>query len=103
MGSLKKADWSLWKAFLNTNFEILLKTGLPVSYLERQELWEDFLLHGYIDHFSVDEKFTIENMIKAEYKVYMKCIREYFASDFDYFEPALLSTQDLKDTLAPKS
>lgn len=42
MGYVKKVDRSLWKNFLNANFERLLKTGLPFSYLERQELWEDF-------------------------------------------------------------
>ncbi len=49
--SKEQAKWSvLWKRFLADNAGLISRSGVPSSFFEDQRLFEDFLMHGYIDH-----------------------------------------------------
>ena len=52
----------LWRKWLTQNRGKLSACGLPEIVLTDEEHWQDFLLHGYLDHHSDDSNFALENL-----------------------------------------
>jgi hypothetical protein len=78
--SLEKRDW---KKFCDENKTLIHRTGLPLNYLESFDLFNDFLMHGYIDHHSVKEDFSTDDMNPDQIKSFKDLLWKYFEAGFD--------------------
>ena len=56
----------LWRKWLTQNQRQLSGCGLPEIVLTDENHWQDFLLHGYLDHHSDDSNFALENLSLQE-------------------------------------
>jgi hypothetical protein len=61
-----------WQRFLRSNRDLLARAGVPSSLSESHALFDDLLMHGYLDHhpdptrFSVDELNPEQRALLAE-------------------------------------
>ena len=55
-----------WHKWLIQNREHLSGCGLPEIILNDESHWQDFLLHGYLDHHFDDNNFALENLSSEE-------------------------------------
>ena len=51
-----------WRKWLAQNQNALFCCGLPEIVLTDESHWQDFLLHGYLDHHFDDSNFAVENL-----------------------------------------
>ena len=79
----------VWKKFFSENYDLALKSGLPVEYVRDQELFVDFLMHGYIDHHDDNINFVVDRMNEIEYSFFVKLIDKYFEAG--YKDPGLMA------------
>lgn len=56
----------LWRKWLTQNREQLSTCGLPEIVSTDESHWQDFLLHGYLDHHSDNSNFALENLSSKE-------------------------------------
>ena len=75
-------DASRWKAFVREQKESVVACGLPMSYLQNQNLFEDFLMHGCIDHHDDSIGVTLREMTEGEKGYLFKLVRAYFKAGF---------------------
>ena len=61
--SEKALSWSRW---LSQNQEKLFACGLPQIVLTNKNHWQDFLMHGYLDHHSDVSNFVLDNLSSKE-------------------------------------
>jgi hypothetical protein len=66
-----------WKGFIDANQKIIDKTGLPSDYYATKVIWDDFLMHGYIDHHEDNYHFTVNDLKKEEYFLFVKLVEIY--------------------------
>ncbi len=77
-----------WKNFLDRNKELILVTGLPLEYYMKQELFEDFMMHGYIDHHIVESNIAIDHL--NEYQINkLKIFTEAFF-EYGFLNPGII-------------
>ncbi|MFN8261002.1 MAG: hypothetical protein U0X41_08735 [Chitinophagales bacterium] len=97
-----KSDTLKWKKFVKENDDLINKAGLPLDYYTNEELWIDFLLHGYIDHHTDYVKFSIDNIANEEYKVFIVLIRKYFESGFQFFNALAIKEENIRNEFTNK-
>ena len=92
-----------WKKFNSQHSNLIHKSGLPLSYFENENLWIDFLMHGYMDHHDDIIGLTVSNLNSEEYNNFKMLIYKYFGFGFDFFVPMALKTskeqKELEETL----
>lgn len=71
-----------WETFCRINNALITKTGLPLAYIEKQALFDDFLMHGYIDHHEDSLEFTTEKMSTDQYHNLMLLVQKYLKAGF---------------------
>jgi hypothetical protein len=71
-----------WKRFVQSNREQLERTGLPCSFYESHDMWDDFLMHGYIDHHDDASGFTVHRMSEESRVVLSEVVVAYLAAGF---------------------
>lgn len=71
-----------WSRFIEAQQCLIAQTGLPEPYYLSQDYFEDFLMHGYIDHHEDPNAFTIEAMSEAQRGSLIKLVREFFRAGF---------------------
>ena len=87
-----------WKMFRDQHRALIDITALPEAYVERESMFTDFLMHGYIDHHADTRRFTVEDMSPAEHQAFESLVREYFRSGYGYFQPmAFRSEKVIRD------
>ena len=84
-----------WKIFRDQHRALINGSRLPEAYIEKQPMFIDFLMHGYIDHHADPRRFTVEDMSPGEYQAFESLVREYFRSGFGYFQPTAFSSEKL--------
>ena len=52
----------LWDRFRAENVELIQESGIPSDYFEDRQLFDDFLMHGCLDHHPDTTGFTIEQL-----------------------------------------
>lgn len=52
----------VWKDWLRENKDFIERCNLPETILKSRSHWEDFLLHGYLDHHEDESNFNLENL-----------------------------------------
>src|SRR5579884_2634053 len=89
-----------WKQFIANNNELILKTGLPEIVLQTEEHWDDFLMHGYLDHHNDPFHFNIDKLDKSEYQSLKELVAKYFEAGYLYYTPIALSAADQQQLAA---
>ena len=79
-----------------------MKSGLPFDYYKSEELWIDFLLHGYIDHHNDNIHYTVDSMINDEYKYFVELVYKYFEFGFSYFNVIAIKEVKINNDLRTK-
>jgi len=75
------------RAFCDQQRDLICRSGLPEVYVEKESMFMDFLMHGYIDHHADTHEFSVEGMSPAEQQAFESLAREYFRSGYGYFQP----------------
>src|SRR5438128_3741466 len=83
-----------WTAFVAQNQQLILATGLLELIISSVDHWNDFLMHGYLDHHIDPGDFTIDKLSEQQYINLVKLVESYFASGYDYFETIALRSKD---------
>jgi hypothetical protein len=55
-----------WQRFLHSNHDALERTGVPLSIYESREMFEDLLMHGYIDHHEDLSHFAVRELSEEQ-------------------------------------
>jgi len=64
----KNNEKALWKDWLSEHKNALEKCNLPEIVLKSRNHWEDFLLHGFLDHHSETSNFSIDDLSQESQK-----------------------------------
>ena len=85
-----------WAIFLAHNTDLIYKAGLPELVTKSVDHWDDFLMHGYLDHHEDPYGFRIDQLSAQQYGALLQLIESYFVSGYEYFEPVALRSEDKK-------
>ena len=83
-----------WEAFIAENQRLISEVGLPEIMLETERHWEDFLMHGYLDHHDDSTDFSVDELDKRRYEGLRELVVRYFEAGDSYFTPMALSVED---------
>lgn len=72
-----------WKRFIAEERELLLRIGMPDLWTESLEKFQDFLMHGYLDHHSDNSQMTVDDLNEAQYQCLCRFVSHYFSAGFD--------------------
>lgn len=72
-----------WHHFLVETRELLVMSGVPLRIHETLELWEDFLMHGYLDHHPDEPAFSIDELTTEQKALLKEIIARYLQAGFD--------------------
>ena len=97
-----KEDNLEWKKFKQEQSSLIESSGLPLDYTQKESIWIDFLMHGYIDHHKDEIGYSVDSMNKREYENFKELINKYFESGFEYFVPMALSNLKEQNVLREK-
>lgn len=71
-----------WNAFYQANRELIDRTGVPGPIVETYDLFEDLLMHGYIDHHDDPTHFTIKDLTPGELESLRQLVDKYVEAGF---------------------
>lgn len=71
-----------WHDFLIENHRLIEQIGLPETVVGTEERFDDFLMHGYIDHHDDPSKFTIEHLDDDKYRKCFELIERCIEAGF---------------------
>jgi hypothetical protein len=83
-----------WRAFVDRNQALIEAAGLPLIVIESVDHWEDFLMHGYLDHHDDPAGFSVDQISERQYNALVQLVESYFVSGYDYFTPIALRYKD---------
>ena len=85
-----------WSTFVARNGRVIEAAGLPHAAMESIDKWDDFLMHGYLDHHHDPSGFTVDQLSDEQYGVLLQLVESYFVSGYEYFTPVALRDEDLQ-------
>ena len=71
-----------WREFVRRNYALLLQTGVPAFIYESQDLWDDLLMHGYIDHHEDPTGFYVGTLGEPQREILVEVVARYLAAGF---------------------
>lgn len=71
-----------WREFIVRNQHIIEKSGIPESIVSIREMFDDFLMHGYIDHHYDPSRFTVDRLSNEEFIYCMELIERAIEEGF---------------------
>ena len=83
-----------WSTFVARNRRVVEAVGLPQVVTESINHWDDFLMHGYLDHHDDPTGFTVDQLSEEQYTALLQFVDSYFASGYEYFTPVALRDED---------
>ena len=83
-----------WSTFVARNKKVVEAVGLPQVVTESINHWDDFLMHGYLDHHDDPTGFTVDELSEEQYTALLQFVDSYFASGYEYFTLAVLRDED---------
>jgi hypothetical protein len=83
-----------WSTFVARNRSAVETVGLPQVVTESIDHWDDFLMHGYLDHHDDPTGFTVDQLSEEQYTALLQFVDGYFASGYEYFTPVALRDED---------
>ncbi len=88
-----------WRHFLAENRELLARSGVPLRIHESMELWEDFLMHGFLDHHPDEPSFMLEELTPEQRELLKEIIVVYLQAGFDDPGLGLFSRQEREEIM----
>lgn len=85
-----------WSTFVARNRSVVEAAGLPQVVTESIPHWDDFLMHGYLDHDHDPTGFTVDQLSDEQYAALLQFVDSYFAVGYEYFAPMALRVEDLQ-------
>jgi hypothetical protein len=85
----ERAGRQKWDSFCEANRELMERIGLTTPTMETQERFEDFLMHGYIDHHDDWSKFSVDKLDPARYELFKLLVDKY--CEAGYADPGLMA------------
>jgi hypothetical protein len=83
-----------WNSFVAKNIETIRTAGLPELVTTSIRHWDEFLIHGYLDHHEDPSRFTVDELSEEEYSALVKLVESYFMCGYEYFTPIALRSVD---------
>ena len=83
-----------WSTFVARNRRVVEAAGLPQAVTESINHWDDFLMHGYLDHHDDPAGFTVDQLSDEQYAALLQFVESYFAGGYEYFTPVVLRDED---------
>ena len=77
-----------WSTFCVDNRDLIAIVDLPSQVVETQERFEDFLMHGYLDHHNDPTKFSVNKLDSAKLEKLKELVDRYFEAG--YLDPGLM-------------
>ena len=78
-----------WSTFCVDNRDLIAVVDLPSQVVETQERFEDFLIHGYLDHHNDPTKFSVDKLNSAKLEKLRELVDRYFEAG--YLDPGLMA------------
>lgn len=69
-----------WRRFLDATSALVGEAGLPSAVTESRERWDDFLMHGYLDHHEDPTNFTVKELNERQYDALVRLVAVYLAA-----------------------
>ena len=66
-----------WKQFRLRHRSLFTDSGVPLSICESQAIFDDFLMHGYLDHHPDPSGFTVNELSSSERAALKELVVEY--------------------------
>ncbi len=83
-----------WTTFVARNKNLIYAAGLPEPVTKSIDHWDDFLMHGYLDHHEDPHGFSVDQLSEQQYGAVLQLVESYFVSGYEYFEPVALRSED---------
>jgi hypothetical protein len=77
-----------WMYFVEVNSSLLQASGVPISIYKSREMFDDLLMHGWIDHHSDPTHFSVEHLSQQQLEVLVEVIVEYLR--FGFSDPGIV-------------
>jgi hypothetical protein len=71
-----------WRDFLQANAALLQASGVPISLYESRELFDDLLMHGYIDHHDDSTHFFVGGLSAEQREALVEVAARYLRAGF---------------------
>lgn len=95
------ADSRKWGDFLESHRDVVIASVLPGSVMATREIFEDLLMHGYLDHHEDPTSFAISKLDDEQFHSFRDMVFLYFAEG--YPDPGLMALpQKDREELARK-
>ncbi len=89
----KALEGRKWRQFLAENRDLLITTGVPCSIYESRELFDDLLMHGFLDHHPDPTRFAVVDLNSEQKSALAELIARFLRSGFDDPGLALFSPE----------
>lgn len=76
------------------NSRVIEAAGLPEAVTESINQWDDFLMHGLLDHHDNPTAFNVDQLSDEQYAALLQFVYSYFARGYEYFTPMALRDGD---------
>jgi hypothetical protein len=83
-----------WATFVTHNRHVIEAAGLPLVVTESIHHWDDFLMHGYLDHHHDPAGFTVDQLSNEQYAALIQLVESYFVRGYEYFTPLALKREE---------
>jgi hypothetical protein len=90
----KAAAADAWDRFVSANGPVIAASGIPNTLLASIDHFDDFLMHGRLEHHPDDSGFTIDSLSADQYASLVLFVESYFAAGYEWFTPAALRPED---------
>ena len=75
-------DERTWRGFVQRHGRLLQASGVPVSIYESREMFDDLLMHGYIDHHEDPTRFGVNSLSAEQKSVLTEVVAAYLLAGF---------------------
>jgi hypothetical protein len=89
-----------WKQFVEQNSARLEASGLPLLIYQSQEMFDDFLMNGFIDHHEDPSRFSAEQLLDFQLDIVADLIVDYL--NFGFGNPGLSLPPELRRRLSDR-
>jgi hypothetical protein len=85
--SFRRSKTAAWEArayrdFVQANISLFQASGVPISLYESRDLFDDLLMHGYIDHHPDPTHFFVGQLSADQRVALVKVMMRYLQSGF---------------------
>jgi len=83
-----------WAAFIDRNTSAVRAAGLPEAVTASVARWDDFLMHGRLEHHDDPTAFAIDQLSESQYAALTLLVESYFVAGYEFFTPEALRIED---------